>query len=127
MNFDGYNNVYGSVGCFLVLTGKILKSEGYLFMFEDKILVCQDCGQEFVFTAGEQEFYHEKGFENEPKRCKDCRSNRRNNRNGNRAPREMFSAVCARCGAETQVPFKPVEGRPVYCMECFQQSKEAAY
>ena len=94
-------------------------------MFEDKILVCQDCGEEFVFTAGEQEFYHEKGFENEPKRCKDCRQNRRNN-SGNRAPREMFTAVCAECGAETEVPFKPVEGRPVFCLECFQRQKQAS-
>ncbi|NLV22993.1 MAG: zinc-binding protein, partial [Syntrophomonadaceae bacterium] len=76
-------------------------------MFEDKVLVCQDCGQEFVFTAGEQEFYHEKGFENEPKRCKDCRQNRRSN-SSNRGPREMFKAVCADCGVETEVPFKPV-------------------
>ncbi|MGR6837080.1 zinc-ribbon domain containing protein [Syntrophomonas erecta] len=94
-------------------------------MFEDKTLVCQDCGQEFIFTAGEQEFYHEKGFENEPKRCRDCRTARRNNRSGNRAPREMFPAVCARCGADTQVPFRPVDGRPVYCQECFQAQREA--
>ena len=52
-------------------------------MFEDKTLICQDCEREFVFTAGEQEFYAEKGFENEPKRCKDCRQNRRNNRGEN--------------------------------------------
>ncbi|MCG8483452.1 MAG: zinc-ribbon domain-containing protein [Clostridia bacterium] len=39
---------------------------------EDKTLTCQDCGKEFVFTVGEQEFYKEKGFDNEPKRCKDC-------------------------------------------------------
>ncbi|NLB88187.1 MAG: zinc-binding protein [Syntrophomonadaceae bacterium] len=97
-------------------------------MFEDKTLVCQDCGQEFVFTAGEQEFYAEKGFENEPKRCKDCRVNRRNNsrNSGDRAPRQMYEAVCAECGAETKVPFKPVEGRPVYCLDCFQQQREAA-
>ncbi|MBC7075750.1 MAG: zinc-ribbon domain containing protein [Syntrophomonadaceae bacterium] len=95
-------------------------------MFEDKVLVCQDCGEEFVFTAGEQEFYHEKGFENEPKRCKNCRVNRRDRRNGNRAPREMFSTVCAECGAETQVPFKPIEGRPVYCISCFQKRREAS-
>ncbi|MEA1960911.1 MAG: zinc-ribbon domain containing protein [Bacillota bacterium] len=94
-------------------------------MFEDKILVCQDCGEEFVFTAGEQEFYHEKGFENEPKRCQDCRQNRRN-RTG-KAPREMFTTTCAECGAETEVPFKPVDGRPVYCLECFQKQKQAAY
>ncbi|HZK44556.1 MAG TPA: zinc-ribbon domain containing protein [Syntrophomonadaceae bacterium] len=98
-------------------------------MFEDKTLVCQDCEQEFVFTAGEQEFYAEKGFENEPKRCKDCRVRRRNNRSGagERAPREMHDAVCAECGADTQVPFKPVEGRPVLCLECFQKQRESAY
>lgn len=39
----------------------------------DKNLTCSDCGAEFVFTAGEQEFYAEKGFTNEPKRCPDCR------------------------------------------------------
>lgn len=95
-------------------------------MFEDKTLVCQDCGQEFIFTAGEQEFYAEKGFENEPKRCRECRTNRRSNsRSGNRAPREMFAAVCAECGAETEVPFRPVEGRPVYCQECFQRQRAA--
>jgi len=92
-------------------------------MFEDKTLVCQDCGQEFIFTAGEQEFYHEKGFQNEPKRCKDCRMQRRSSRN-ERGPREMFDAICARCGKETQVPFKPSGDRPVYCLECFQQMKE---
>jgi CxxC-x17-CxxC domain-containing protein len=96
-------------------------------MFEDRVLVCQDCGNEFVFTAGEQEFYHEKGFENEPKRCRDCRSNRRNRNAGSRAPREMFQAVCAECGAETEVPFRPVDGRPVYCMDCFQKMKQNNY
>lgn len=100
-------------------------------MFEDRTLVCQDCGREFVFTAGEQEFYAEKGFENEPKRCKECRGARRNtggsSSRSNRAPREMYSAVCAQCGAETKVPFKPVDGRPVYCMECFQAQRKAAY
>ncbi len=47
----------------------------------DKTLVCKDCGQEFVFTVGEQEFYEEKGFENEPTRCKECRKARKANRN----------------------------------------------
>ncbi len=94
-------------------------------MFQDKTLLCEDCGREFTFTVGEQEFYQEKGFENEPKRCRECRVSRRNNRSG-KAPREMYSAVCAQCGTETQVPFKPVEDRPVYCMECFQQIKSNA-
>lgn len=92
-------------------------------MFEDKTLVCQDCGQDFIFTIGEQEFYQEKGFENEPKRCRDCRTNRRNNRSESREPRKMFAAVCAECGVDTEVPFKPVDGRPVLCLSCFQKSK----
>lgn len=93
-------------------------------MFEDKTLICLDCGQEFIFTAGEQEFYHQKGFENEPKRCKDCRTQRRNSRSGK--AREMFAAVCANCGTETQVPFQPVEDRPVYCLHCFQEQRQRA-
>lgn len=90
--------------------------------FQDKVLVCKDCGNEFVFTAGEQEFYAEKGFENEPGRCRDCRAARRQNRNdgqASRPPRELFPAVCANCGVETEVPFKPVSNRPVYCRDCF--------
>ena len=89
-------------------------------MFEDKTLVCKDCGNEFVFTAGEQEFYAEKGFQNEPVRCKDCRSNRKNTRN---SEREMYDAVCADCGAPTKIPFQPRNDRPVYCSACFQNHK----
>lgn len=89
-------------------------------MFQDKTLVCKDCGQEFVFTAGEQEFYAEKGFQNEPARCKDCRAARKASMNGGaRRERVMYDAVCADCGKETQVPFKPTNDRPVYCKECF--------
>ena len=66
-------------------------------MFEDKTLVCKDCGAEFVFTAGEQEFYESKGFVNEPQRCKACRDARKN---AGRAPREMHEATCAACGGE---------------------------
>ncbi len=89
-------------------------------MFQDKTLVCKECGNEFVFTAGEQEFYAEKGFENEPQRCKTCRDARKA---GGRAPREMFEAVCASCGKTCKVPFKPREDRPVYCSECFAAQK----
>ncbi|HBS58907.1 MAG TPA: zinc-binding protein [Firmicutes bacterium] len=92
--------------------------------FVDKELTCKDCGQEFVFTAGEQQFYAEKGFENIPGRCPSCRSARKNQSRGgygNRAQREMFTAVCASCGVETQVPFKPNGLKPVYCRDCFQR------
>lgn len=44
---------------------------------EDKTLVCKDCGKEFIFTVGEQEFYKEKGFNNEPVRCSSCRRARK--------------------------------------------------
>ena len=85
-------------------------------MYEDKTLVCKECGNEFVFTAGEQEFYAERGFQNEPQRCKACRDARKN---AARGPRQYFTAVCAACGGEAKVPFEPKSDRPVYCSECF--------
>jgi CxxC-x17-CxxC domain-containing protein len=133
--------------------------------FVDRHIACIDCGQPFLFSSGEQEFYDRKGFREEPKRCKPCRDARKVRRTGqlmegvaadkrpspgddddsignrapspdmpddgigNRAPasragaprggRELFEAVCARCGAATRVPFRPVVGRAVYCRECF--------
>ena len=74
-------------------------------MNQDKTLVCRDCGQTFVFTASEQDFYAEKGFTNEPVRCKECRSARKNG--GRTQTREMYPATCAACGKSTQVPFQP--------------------
>ena len=90
-------------------------------MFEDKVLVCKECGQEFVFSAGEQEFYAERGFQNEPQRCKPCRDARKN---AARGPREFFTAVCAMCGGEAKVPFEPKSDRPVYCSDCFARMRE---
>lgn len=94
-------------------------------MYQDKTLVCRDCGEEFIFSAGEQEFYAEKGLQNEPVRCPGCRSARkqRNNGNGFRQQREMYPAVCAECGVETEVPFRPSGDRPVYCRDCFSASR----
>ena len=91
-------------------------------MYEDKTLVCKDCGQEFTFTAGEQEFYAEKGFTNEPQRCKACRTARKNSR-GEGTERKMYDAVCAACGKECKVPFEPHDDRPVYCSDCFRSQK----
>lgn len=91
-------------------------------MYNDKTLACRDCGNEFVFTAGEQEFYAEKGFQNEPTRCRDCRNARKNNFNSS-SQREMHDAICAECGKETKVPFKPRDDRPVYCSDCFSQQR----
>ena len=89
-------------------------------MYEDKTLVCKECGNEFVFTAGEQEFYAERGFQNEPQRCKPCRDARKN---AARGPREYFTAVCANCGGEARVPFEPKSDRPVYCSDCFARMR----
>ena len=88
-------------------------------MYEDKTLVCRDCGQEFVFTAGEQEFYAEKGFQNEPTRCKACRQARKASFFNDTATTEIYTTTCANCGAETTVPFIPKNDRPIYCSECF--------
>lgn len=85
-------------------------------MYENKTLVCKDCGEEFIFTAGEQEFYASRGFQNEPQRCKACRDARKNAAKG---PREMFETTCAACGKVAKVPFQPSNDRPVYCSECF--------
>ena len=91
-------------------------------MYENKTLVCKDCGQEFIFTAGEQEFYAERGFQNEPQRCKDCRQARKN---AVKSQREYFTTTCAECGKEAKVPFQPSDDRPVYCSECFGAKKAA--
>jgi CxxC-x17-CxxC domain-containing protein len=91
--------------------------------FQDKTLKCKDCGNDFIFTVGEQEFYAEKGFENEPARCRDCRNSRKRNDGERGGQREMHEAVCAECGVTTQVPFKPRNDRPIYCRDCFNAKK----
>lgn len=99
----------------------------------DKTLVCTDCGKEFVFTAGEQDFYASKGFTNPPSRCQDCRATRKAQRSagggfggGFGGERQMYPAVCAQCGKETEVPFQPRGDRPVYCSDCFKAQKPAS-
>ncbi len=97
--------------------------------FQDKVLKCIDCGTDFVFTAGEQLFFHDKQFKNEPKRCKPCKAKRGatlGNTPGNTYNRVETRTVCSQCGKETTVPFKPTQGRPVFCRECFQQRRAAA-
>jgi CxxC-x17-CxxC domain-containing protein len=92
--------------------------------YRDKVLKCSDCGAEFVFTAGEQMFFADKGFKNEPKRCKSCKA-KRSDMSGQAVglQRTETKATCSQCGKETTVPFKPTQGRPVYCRECFQQRR----
>lgn len=89
----------------------------------DKTLVCRECGAEFLFTVGEQEFYREKGFLHEPTRCPGCRSARRAGGGMSSGPRRMHPVVCAECGAQTEVPFEPRGDRPVYCRTCFENRR----
>lgn len=97
--------------------------------YVDRILTCSVCGGEFVFTAGEQLFFQDKQFKNDPKRCKPCKSRR--GAHGANAMTDSGPAaagisrtetrtVCSECGIETTVPFKPTQGRPVLCRQCFK-------
>lgn len=88
--------------------------------FQDRTLVCQDCGSEFTFTADDQEFFARRGY-SPPKRCPTCRSARRAERGGGGfgQSRPLYPAVCANCGKDTEVPFEPRGDRPVYCRECY--------
>jgi len=111
-------------------------------LYTDERLTCTDCGAEFVFSAGEQEFFASKGFQNKPNRCPDCRAARKAARSGGgggaaggmssgRAggggygggQREMYSVTCSECGQPAEVPFQPRGDKPVYCRECFQKSR----
>ena len=102
--------------------------------YADRTLTCRDCGQAFVFTAGEQEFHAMKGFTNEPGRCPDCRAARKSRQGGGGSyggggysggggRREMYTAVCSGCGGEAVVPFQPRGDKPVYCSACFEQQR----
>ncbi|HUN83556.1 MAG TPA: zinc-ribbon domain containing protein [Terracidiphilus sp.] len=86
--------------------------------FTDRVLKCVDCGAEFVFTAGEQLFFHDKQFTNDPKRCKQCKAKRAT---GGSRVRAETRTTCSACGESTTVPFKPTQGRPVLCRSCFQK------
>jgi len=94
--------------------------------FQDKSLQCADCGESFTFSADEQELFESRGYTNDPKRCSSCRQARKSERHGNGSyvnstPRQMFPATCAECGKDTEVPFEPRTGRPVYCSDCYRK------
>jgi CxxC-x17-CxxC domain-containing protein len=119
--------------------------------YADKALTCRDCGQAFVFTTGEQEFHAQKGFNNAPSRCQDCRAARKAERGDNsggyssggygsggyssggggggygRQERQMYSATCSTCGQEARVPFQPRGDKPVYCSNCFTPRQSSGY
>jgi len=105
----------------------MMSNEGY----NDRILTCRDCGQDFTFSAGEQEFYASRSLTNDPSRCPACRAARRSGGGQSSAPRsrntsgEYYETICADCGRTTSVPFIPREDRPVYCSDCFQAHRPA--
>ena len=104
-----------------------------MISYADKTLTCRDCGQPFTFTVSEQQFFADRGFQNDPSRCPECRAARRE-RGGDRpmsngmggARREMTDVNCSSCGKPAQVPFKPTEGRPVYCSDCYTRERLAS-
>jgi CxxC-x17-CxxC domain-containing protein len=85
--------------------------------YPDRLLKCVDCGASFLFSADEQAFFRDKGFKNDPKRCKDCKGRLKK---GNRRIVET-RVKCAECGVDTTVPFKLTQNRPVLCRECFSR------
>ncbi|MFY9659355.1 MAG: zinc-ribbon domain containing protein [Terriglobales bacterium] len=102
--------------------------------YRDKVLKCIDCGTDFVFTAGEQLFFHDKKFTNEPKRCKNCKGKRvsvlgsasHGSPRGHSYVKTETRTNCSQCGKDTTVPFRPTQGRPVLCRDCFQQGRRVA-
>jgi len=98
---------------------------GVTSLATDQTLRCRDCGRDFVFTVGEQEFYASKGLMNTPSRCPECRTARKSSMSGGsygeRGPRQMYTATCSNCGGEARVPFQPRGDKPVYCSTCYQQ------
>ena len=87
--------------------------------FVDRALRCVQCGSTFVFSAAEQQFFKEKGFANDPKRCKLCKAK------ADGHPKIEVRVTCFACGMATTVPFKPRGTRPVFCAVCFsKQSKQ---
>jgi len=113
-------------------------------LYTDERLTCTDCGNEFVFSAGEQEFFASKGFQNKPNRCPDCRAARKAQRGnaaytgggrsyggggggggGGYGAREMYSVTCSECGQAAEVPFQPRGDKPVYCRDCFARQRSA--
>ncbi len=88
-------------------------------MYTDKIIKCKECGGEFMFSAGEQEFYAEKGF-GTPSRCKECRVKIKQ---AKRREVVLYEIVCSKCGEVVSVPFEPRHDRPVFCGECYKEQK----
>lgn len=90
--------------------------------FQDQNLQCRDCGNAFVWTASEQEFYQQKGFQNAPVRCPNCRAAKKSRMSEDRP---SFEITCSSCGKTDTVPFQPRGDRPVFCRDCFRKQRES--
>ena len=89
-------------------------------MFQDRVLSCRDCSEEFIFSGGEQAFFASKSLVNDPQRCPSCRAAAKRARTTG-GVREYHTAVCGACGGQATVPFAPRNARPVYCSTCFDK------
>ncbi len=87
--------------------------------YQDKTISCKECSKEFVWSAGEQKFYADKGLQNSPGRCPDCRKNKKDQK----ANRPMNDIICKKCGKEGKVPFKPNDPNDVLCLDCWNQER----
>jgi CxxC-x17-CxxC domain-containing protein len=94
--------------------------------FVDRTLSCVECGNDFVFSAGEQQFFADRQFRNEPKRCKLCKAKRATAIHTGAFMKRETPATCENCGRQTTLPFRPTQGRPVYCRECYQGRRASA-
>ncbi len=101
-------------------------------VYQDRELTCADCGTSFTFSADDQQYHAEKGYTNEPRRCSACRDVRRSERRQGGGsgldggyPRQMHPIVCAQCGKDAEVPFRPTGERPVYCNDCYGQTRSS--
>jgi CxxC-x17-CxxC domain-containing protein len=102
------------------ISGPFPSSGKPVMEYQDRVLKCIDCGADFIFTAGEQVFFYDKKFTNDPKRCKQCKAKRAS---GGARVRPETRTSCSACGTDTTVPFKPTQGRPVLCRSCFQKQQ----
>ena len=91
-------------------------------VYADETLVCVECGKEFIFSAGEQAFYAEKGYTNKPKRCTACRDAKKN---AGKPEKQYFYATCDECGGEAKLTFEPTPGKKVYCSACWDKRRKA--
>ena len=104
----------------------VIQTEEEPSIFEDAPIICVDCSQEFIWTAGEQAFFRDKNLQNPPKRCKECKKAKNLRleaieiaRATGKRHRIEVRADCAQCSTPTTVPFYPCQDRPVYCRSCF--------